>query len=164
MEKTKSQDFGLFGNEISKTRIIRPSPIGSYIQIIIVALLLSFFAYELKTITADWMNFIIAIWIIAIIAGIAAWISHKFKSISVCDDALTVRTGVITSKTTLIPYGTITDVNVKQNIFSKLLGLGLLDINTAGTTQVEVTMADLKCSDLTELLGIIKSKSKAKIA
>jgi putative membrane protein len=141
--------------------IIRPHAIKMHIEIAIVAILISsliLLGSSLLGGIALWA--VVAVWGIALLAGLVAMIKEHSKSIEIGEDSLIIKTGILSTKTTVIPYWTITDVDIEQNIVDKILGLGTLSVDTAGTSNVEVVMKNLSYADLKELIEVFKKKMK----
>lgn len=79
-----------------------------------------------------WM---IGIGLLIILAGMGL-ISWYFNSISyeIIEDEVHVFRGVITRTRKIVPYRTITNIEVKQGPYDRLLGLGTIEIQTAGNS------------------------------
>lgn len=66
------------------------------------------------------------------------WFSWVVSTVTVTDERVTIKEGVIVRKTKLIPLDRVQDVSTRQNLFGQLLGYGCLEIDTAGSIQNEV--------------------------
>lgn len=59
------------------------------------------------------------------------------------DDAVIVRRGVITHSEAVVPFRTVVNIDLKRGPFDRLLGLGSLQIHTAGYSQSSSAEASL---------------------
>jgi putative membrane protein len=59
---------------------------------------------------------------------------HRSLSYEVGDEQVIVRQGVLTRAVKHVPYRTVTNLTVKRTLIDRWLGLGRLDIQTAGTS------------------------------
>lgn len=78
-----------------------------------------------------------------VLAGVAAvaawvWLLWVVATVTVTDERVIIREGVLIRKTKLIPLDRIQDVSTRQNLFGQLLGYGTLEIDTAGRIENEV--------------------------
>lgn len=86
-----------------------------------------------------------AIWLLATVvlvaAGLrAAWVLLVWAvaTVTVTEERVIIKEGVLIRKTKLIPLDRIQDVSTRQNLFGQLLDYGSLEIDTAGTIKNEV--------------------------
>jgi len=77
--------------------------------------------------------------------------------------AVTVKTGLLNTRTIMIPYERMTNVNIKRGIFDRLMGMGTLEIDTAGTAQTEVIMPYMLNKDLEHIMSELSTKAKGKV-
>jgi membrane protein YdbS with pleckstrin-like domain len=80
------------------------------------------------------------------------WSSFYYRSLSyeIGDDQVIVRQGVLTRAVKHVPYRTVTNITVKRGLIDRWLGLGTLEIQTAGisgTQQAEQSLAGLTDPD-----------------
>lgn len=80
-------------------------------------------------------------WLVLTIAANALWIVPTFllihpyyKSLryEIHEDEVIVRAGVITKSVKHVPYRTVTNLKVARGPFDRLLGIGTVDVQTAG--------------------------------
>ena len=64
------------------------------------------------------------------------------------EDAVLVRKGIITKTEQMVPYRTITNIELKRGIFDRWLGLGTIAVHTAGYSQQ--TEAEAKLAGLAD--------------
>lgn len=77
-----------------------------------------------------------------------AWSSFYYRSLSyeIGAEQVIVRQGVLTRAVKHVPYRTVTNITVKRGLIDRWLGLGTLEIQTAGmsgTHQAEQSLAGL---------------------
>jgi membrane protein YdbS with pleckstrin-like domain len=82
-------------------------------------------------------------------APLMLWCGPYYRSLSyeICEDEVIVRAGVLTRTVKHVPYRTVTNITVKRGLFDRWLGIGTLEIQTAGmsgTTGVEQILAGLE--------------------
>ena len=80
------------------------------------------------------------------------WCGPFYRSLSyeIGDEQVIVRQGVLTRAVKHVPYRTVTNITVKRGLIDRWLGLGTLDIQTAGmsgTHQAEQSLAGLADAD-----------------
>lgn len=80
------------------------------------------------------------------------WAGFYYRSLSyeIGAEQVIVRQGVLTRAVKNVPYRTVTNLTVKRGVLDRWLGLGTLDIQTAGTSgtnQAEQSLAGLVDAD-----------------
>ena len=67
-------------------------------------------------------------------APVMLWCGPYYRSLSyeILEDEVIVRAGVLTRTVKHVPYRTVTNITVKQGLVDRWLGLGTLEIQTAG--------------------------------
>jgi len=81
-------------------------------------------------------------------APLMVWAGFYYRSLSyeIGDEQVIVRQGVLTRAVKHVPYRTVTNITVKRGLLDRWLGLGTLEIQTAGmsgTQQAEQSLAGL---------------------
>jgi len=72
---------------------------------------------------------------------------YRSLSYEIQDDQVVMRVGLATKSVKHVPYRTVTNITVKQDLIDRLLGLGTLEIQTAGmsgTNTAEQSLAGLE--------------------
>jgi uncharacterized membrane protein YdbT with pleckstrin-like domain len=75
---------------------------------------------------------------------------HRSLSYKIGDEQVIVRQGVLTRAVKHVPYRTVTNITVKRGLIDRWLGLGTLEIQTAGvsgTQQAEQSLVGLADPD-----------------
>ncbi|CAM2067148.1 PH domain-containing protein [Sulfidibacter corallicola] len=75
-------------------------------------------------------------------------------------DHITIHEGIFSKKIRRIPIKRIHNINVRQNIAARLLGVVRLDIETAGGGAAEATLVALTRSEADEIIAIVREGKK----
>ena len=143
--------------------IVKPSAKVYYLKIILCAAVFTILLLILGTILKFEIILIIpGIWFIAIFCAIAAKIMIHFRSIEVTDKDITMKIGVLNTKSVVVPYGQITNVNVKRTLFDRVMGLGLIEVDTPGTDVAELTMDYISKNDIYKIREALRN-SKVRV-
>ncbi|MCX8197680.1 MAG: PH domain-containing protein [Candidatus Micrarchaeota archaeon] len=82
----------------------------------------------------------LAIILLAAIAAIPLylWVELVYRNFTyeLRQSDIIIREGVLTRKTTVIPYVTIQDINSERTVVERLLGLATIEIETAGSSRI----------------------------
>ncbi len=95
-------------------------------------------------------------------AIILANIRARIQYIEVKDEGITVHKGLLNKKVMYIPYGRITNLRISRGIFERLFKLGSVEIDTAGTSLVEVVMGNIPVHYLEELQEAVQKGGRGK--
>lgn len=72
------------------------------------------------------------------LATVWVWLHWAWATVTVTDERVIVKEGVLVRRTKVIPLDRVQDVSTLQNLFGQLLGYGSLEIDTAGSIENEV--------------------------
>lgn len=140
-------------------RVIHPSSMEAWVRILFSAmfftLLLWFGKQFLGELLTPTLTFI---WGVAFVLCVLAWIIRRFRTIELSEDSIIMKVGLLNIKTIFIPYRTITDANMKQNLLERVLSIGTLEINTAGASEIKGKMSEIRYSELQNIINILKGK------
>lgn len=75
---------------------------------------------------------------LAVVLLIFLEVMIRSELLTLDDDHLTYREGILSTKTKKIPFRAVLDTNVHQNVWQRLFHYGTLDIDTGGTADIEV--------------------------
>lgn len=84
----------------------------------------------------DWMYLIIPILSLGVIGGLSyAWIHLHYVNFTyeLADTEVIIRWGIFTRLRKVIPYARIQNINTERTVIERILGIGSLMIETAGT-------------------------------
>ena len=117
--------------------------------------------YPEPVITALWIGIpTLLIILTAVIAG--AYLYYPTIEFQMSEADIIVNRGFITKSHKLVPYRTITNIEIKRGPFDRLLGIGSIEIQTAGfsagKTGPEEKLDGVAEEHLAELQKILKSK------
>lgn len=93
---------------------------------------------------------------LASFASLIAFLYFQHKYIHVEDEIITVREGIITSKISVIPFNKINEIKTQFSFFDRLLGVGTIMIDTAGTSAVEVVFKNVPKESISAFLGLFR--------
>jgi len=146
------------------TVIAKPSAKLYHIQIGLAAIVLIAILIITGGFLGNTMIILIGIIIfLALIATVVSTITIKVRTVEIGEYAVTVKTGLLNTRTIMIPYERMTNVNIKRGIFDRLMGMGTLEIDTAGTAQTEVIMPYMLNKDLEHIMSELSTKAKGKV-
>jgi membrane protein YdbS with pleckstrin-like domain len=86
-----------------------------------------------------YLNFVPLFPIVLIATGFAIWlISMYCNSIwyQITDTEIIVHKGIITKTEKIVPYRTVTNIEVKRGIFDRLFDISSIEIHTAGSSKI----------------------------
>ncbi len=147
-------------NLVFMDNIIRPTAKVNHLIIVICAIIASLIVFVVFEKIGDMLMPLFVIWAFAIILWLTASVVEKFTSIEIGESALTVKSGVLSIKTTLISYKQIANLHIKQGLFERIVGVGTVELDTSGTNRVEIIMRNIKKDDLDKLSYACKEGMK----
>ncbi len=133
---------------LSMDNIIRPTAKVNHIIIIICAVIASIIVLVASEIIGGVLISLFVIWALAIILWLTASVAEKFKTIELGEGGLTVKTGVLSIKTTIIAYKQIANLHIKQGLLDRIFGVGTVELDTSGTNRVEIIIRSVGKEDL----------------
>ncbi len=99
---------------------------------------------------------VFALLVLNFAASGAAFLYFQNRYIHVEDEVLTVRQGVLTSKMSVIPFNKIDEIKTQYTLFDRVLGIGTIMIDTAGTSGVEVVFSNVPQESINAFLGLFR--------
>lgn len=137
-----------------------PYPIVAITRIFLMGLLLSALMYLLRDyLEGIFPPLIILIWLISAAFMLVAFIATRFHTITLDENTLMYRSGLISLRKVVLPYARITEASYSQGIIQRLFSVGTLNVDTAGGANVAIHINDIKYSDLQLILDEINSKA-----
>lgn len=140
--------------------IIRPTAKVNHLIIILCAVIASAIVLLALNEIKEMLIPLFVIWALAIILWLTASIAEKFKTIELGEEGLTVKTGILSIKTTLMAYKQIANLHIKQGLFERILGVGTIELDTSGTNRVEIIIHSVKKEDLEKISQACRSGMK----
>lgn len=140
--------------------------IASFVPIIILVTML--FGSKLEGSDGDEIVPIV-IWVIVIgmivvniVLFVWSWLNVKMYSYGIKDNELVIQFGVLNKKNINIPFARIQNVNVFESLWARILGLAELQIQTAGSSNIEGRIPGIDKKDAEEIRKGLLNRSGAK--
>ena len=98
-------------------------------------------------------NYFYVLPLLALIFGIIdySWIELIYRNFTyeLDDNEIVIRQGVLTRRTTVIPYAAIQDISVERSVAERFLGIATLEIETSGSLRLasEITLPGIAEKD-----------------
>jgi len=172
----RNQDGGFLGDNARHVdrKVIwvwmAPTAIALFIIWLLCSLAYLFMPADVTILGLHKMVFPMALFfLIAAAAGIPlyAWfyLTYDRLTFELAENDLVLREGVLTRKSTVIPYEKIEDLSSERTLFERMLGLATIEVETAGRSHPgsEMVIPGISNKDelISELLMIVNAK-KAK--
>lgn len=138
-----------------------PYPVVAVIKFFIIALVASAIVFFLRGFLGTQLVeiLLILLWLIAIFYSLMAFLKAKFQTITLDEQTISLRSGVLSTRNIIIPYIKVTEASYTQTLLQRLMGVGNLIIDTAARGDVAIRMHDVRFKDITSILGDINSKT-----
>ncbi|PIT84500.1 hypothetical protein COU37_03160 [Candidatus Micrarchaeota archaeon CG10_big_fil_rev_8_21_14_0_10_45_29] len=134
---------------------IKPSLHGFYVRnywvstIIAVALILAGGYFLVFAGNMAWGLGAIGVGILLVVIGIAhSALNRKYTSLYLSEEELVYEEGVLSHHKRMAPIHMITDSTVKRSFFERILGIADLQVNTSGTSEIEIIANDFSYSEI----------------
>jgi uncharacterized membrane protein YdbT with pleckstrin-like domain len=93
-----------------------------------------------------------------VLTYVIGWIKRSTTRYSVTDDRIHIRTGIVSRREHSTQLGRIQNVNVTQSLFQRLLGIGDVDWDTAGTEVISSDFTFRGVDDPSQLARIVDQR------
>ncbi|MFA5049952.1 MAG: PH domain-containing protein [Candidatus Micrarchaeia archaeon] len=141
--------------------IIRPSPKIYYAQLVLILIILIFIIFIIEKIfDINLILWIAGILMIGIIAGISIRIILKYQYVCIKDNMIIKTVGILNIKKVNVSINKIANINTNRSIFERIFKLGTIEIDTAGTNNVEIRLGNLPEKEMAEFLEIVRKKEQ----
>lgn len=138
---------------------ITPSSRVEYLKITLAALFMTLVVHLLEGILKrSFFDILIGIWIVGLLVCILSHIVNYFRSLEITEEDIIFKVGVLNVRSVVVPYEQITNINVKRNLFDRIVQLGTLEIDTSGTHGTEIVMEHIPKKKLEEAVDIIRER------
>lgn len=140
---------------------LKPSGRKYYISFSFAFVLLSamlFFTAPLFPFNIYLVIFVLFVLDCIIIGSIFLYFQSRYIHIE--NDIITVKEGLIMSKIAVIPFNKVSEVTTQYTLMDKLLRVGTIMLDTAGTPKVEVSFSNIPCESITAFIGVFKRYKK----
>lgn len=85
-------------------------------------------------------------------------LSFKRRGIAVREKDIIYSSGILSAKTTAVPFSRIQHIALNEGIFSRMFGLGELDVYTAGGVTGNVKIHGLGIDEANRIKGLLTKK------
>ncbi len=143
---------------------IHPNPIVGQVKVILFAILLSAILILARDyVQSIYLSALIAVWAISIVYCALLALVEQFISLDIGDADLLYKKGILSMKTVLIPYSKITDARFNQTLIDRLFGVGTMELDTAGSDGIALTVHGLSHIDADEILTHVRRKPHSEV-
>ncbi|ARS91570.1 PH domain-containing protein [Natrarchaeobaculum aegyptiacum] len=119
--------------------------------------LLVFVGGALGTVRPFWMPVAA---VLGFVAGASYGVGYYYRfGYRITDDTFDVASGVIARRSREIPYGRIQNVDIRQGVFQRLVGLATVSIETAGGGDTEAALPYVSEEEATRLQNEIRRRT-----
>lgn len=140
-------------------RTFHPYPIVGVTKSIIIAVFLGVLLFLLQDflgmLTIPLLLAVVGISVLMIIMAFAA---ARFHVLTMGDNSISYKTGVLSTRNVVLPYPKITEAGFTQGLIQRLFGVGTLNLDTAGGSAVAIHISDIKRSDIDSVMVEVKTK------
>jgi len=139
--------------------VVRCSGRMEYVTAIIAALVLAYIVFTLH----NWIAFpldtaLIMLGALAAVSIVISFVKAKIQYIDVDSEGVTMHIGLLNKKTTYVPYERVTNVHINRSLLERVFMLGTLQIDTAGTNMVEISMRNIPSQYLDKIAKSVHRK------
>jgi len=140
-------------------RSFHPHPIVAILKIFLTMVALSFFVFNFRSMLGSiYLLLIIVFWIIALFFMLMSFVSSRTHTITLDENTISYRSGVLATRNVVLSYGKITEASYFQGPIQRIFGVGTLNVDTAGGSDIAIRVNDIRHSDVKQLLGNINAK------
>jgi membrane protein YdbS with pleckstrin-like domain len=100
----------------------------------------------------------IAVVMLAILADVLDYLRYSTTSIEVSDKAVVYRTGILTKKEITYPFHKIANTRTQVTITDRIFGMKTLMIDTAGESNLDLTINDLPAKTCDAIYNEVNGK------
>ncbi|MBU0586562.1 PH domain-containing protein [Candidatus Micrarchaeota archaeon] len=94
--------------------------------------------------------------ILALVASLAIFFYFQYQYIHLEEDTVTIRQGFLNSRISIIPIKKVIEVRSDYSLVDRLLQMGTLYLDTAGTANLEITFRFVPRENIHTFLGAFK--------
>lgn len=134
-----------------------PTARAVYIKIFILGLIFTSLAFALQDIISKFLvDFLLILWTLLVLVAIISKIYTKFTTVKIEETGLTITKGILSIKKIFIQYKNISNVRIHQTLFERIIGVGSIGIDTAGTSGTEVIIDYIENEKLQRIVQLSK--------
>jgi uncharacterized membrane protein YdbT with pleckstrin-like domain len=140
-------------------RSFNPYPIVRCVKILAIAVMLTAGIYMLhEYVERIWGTLLAAVWLISLASAMLAYLSAKFHTLTLDETSMVYQSGVLSTRRIVIPYAKVTEASYTQGLVQRLFGVGTLNVDTAGGSNVAIHVQDVRHVHLVGILEEIRKK------
>lgn len=138
-----------------------PFPLIRAAKSALVTILLLILIYLVRDYVSDiLLPLILVIVAFGIMSVLSAFAVASTYMITLGDDNITYRFGVLSRTEYNLPYSKITESRFSQGIIDQFVGLGTMTLDTAGFTDIPLHIRDIRLSDIKKTQDAINGANK----
>src|SRR5690606_31896026 len=117
-----------------------------------------FALFAIKGFPADaWWVYLAAAWVV-LLAFIRVSINYFYFLYQVIHDVFVIKKGWLNKSTTVIKLDKINEINLNQKFIHKLIGLYLVNIDTVGSSKIEIVINEIEFKKALALKAVLAQK------
>jgi len=138
---------------------IHPNPIVGQVKVLLLLLLISALYVFLQGFSKLFSDPLILIaWGIGILSIIYLSIAARFISLDIGENDLLFKRGILSIRTSLVPFAKVTDARYSQTIAERIFSVGTLEVDTAGSNNVAIYIPSVPFRDLERVIETVRAK------
>lgn len=136
-----------------------PHPIVAVTKVIIMTFFLSALVFVMRDILERILYpLLISLWLVGLVFVLIAFLASRFQTLTLDENSMLFQSGILATRRIMLPYAKITETSYIQGLVQRVFGVGTLNIDTAGGSNMAIHMADVKNDDLKKILSEIRAK------
>ncbi len=136
-----------------------PYPIVAAVKIFLMDVLLSALFFFLRDyIESIFITLLLALWLIGFAFMLVAFLRSRFYTVTLEGNTLTYNSGILSLRNVVLPYERITEASFTQDVVQRIFGVGTLNVDTAGGSDIAIHVHDIRHKDLKAILAAINLK------
>lgn len=136
-----------------------PHPIVAVTKVIVMTFLLSALIVIMhEYLERIFYTLLVSLWLVGLVFVMVAYLSSRFKTLTLEENSMLYRSGIIATQRIMLPYAKITETSYLQSLPQRIFGVGTLNVDTAGGGNMAIHMPDVRHDDLKRILAEIRAK------
>lgn len=142
------------------TLSFHPHPIVPAVKILFVEVVLSIILFAVREyVERIFLPLLLALWLIGFAFILIAFLRARFHTLTLEENTLVYNSGILSLRRVVVPFSRITEASYTQDIVQRILGVGTLNVDSAGGSDVAIHVHDIRYKDLKLILNDINRKS-----
>ncbi|MBI2079638.1 PH domain-containing protein [Candidatus Micrarchaeota archaeon] len=140
-----------------ETETFHPTAKPEHVKTLLIAITLTLIALFFQSFLGSIATFFLSvIWIITILISIIVELRTRAVTINLEEKGISVKQGILNTKQVFINYSNIANINIHRSLFERMVGVGSLEIDTAGTSGAEVLIHSIDNKYLQKVIELAK--------